>query len=116
MNHGAFASSQDHSHDEAKRIVLIVYILQATSFLVGVTYLVAAAINYLKWPLVADTWLEAHFRWQVNTFWFSLLWGVLGGMLMFVGVGYAILFANAVWVVYRIATGWLALNDNRPPV
>lgn len=114
MNHGAFATTDDYV--EAKRITLLVYILQAASFVVGITYPAAMVINYLKWPLVADTWLETHFRWQVNTFWFSLLWGVVGWLLVFIWIGYLVWVANTLWVIYRIAVGWLALNENRAPV
>jgi uncharacterized membrane protein len=114
MDHTPLPSSDIQSHGEAKRLALIVYILQAASFLIGVTYIIGVVINYLKWPEVAGTWVESHFRWQANTFWYSVLWGIVGGLTMFLFVGYAVLFANAVWIVYRIAVGWIALNENRP--
>jgi uncharacterized membrane protein len=38
----------------------------------------------------------------------------VGWLTSFVFIGYAILFANALWIVYRIVTGWLALSENRP--
>jgi uncharacterized membrane protein len=98
----------------AKRLARLVYALQAASFLVGITYFVAVFINYLKWPEVDGTWVDSHFRWQVMTFWYSLLWTVVGWLTSFVFIGYAILFANALWIVYRIVTGWLALSENRP--
>ena len=97
-----------------KRTTQLVYALQAASFIFGLTYFAAAVINYAKWPEVEGTWLESHFRWQVNTFWYSLLWGVLGVATVLLLVGYAILFANTVWVIYRIAIGWTALRAGRP--
>jgi uncharacterized membrane protein len=39
---------------------------------------------------------------------------VIGGVLVFVLVGFAILFAAAVWVIYRIVKGWLYLADGKP--
>jgi len=33
---------------------------------------------------------------------------------MFVLVGFAVWFAAAVWIIYRIVKGWLYLNDNKP--
>jgi uncharacterized membrane protein len=71
-------------------------------------------MNYVKKDEVAGTWLESHFRWQIRTFWFGLLWGVVGGLLAIVVVGFAVLFAAAVWIIYRIVKGWLNLNDNKP--
>jgi uncharacterized membrane protein len=63
---------------------------------------------------VAGTSLESHFRWQIRTFWFGLLWAVLGCLLLIVVIGFAVLFADAVWIIYRIVKGWLNLNDNKP--
>jgi uncharacterized membrane protein len=57
---------------------------------------------------------ESHFRWQIRTFWFSLLWGILGAILAYVLVGFGILFINYIWVIYRIVKGWLRLNDDKP--
>ncbi len=95
-------------------ITTLVYALQALAFFVGLTYIVALIINYVKLPDVAGTWLASHFRWQIRTFWFSLLWLVLGGVTLILVVGYFVWLANAVWVIYRIVKGWLSLNDRKP--
>ena len=99
---------------ELKTLTLLVYALQAAGFFVGITWIVAVVINYVKKEDVAGTWLESHFRWQIRTFWFGLLWGVIGGILAFVLVGFVILFADGVWIIYRIVKGWLKLNDGKP--
>jgi uncharacterized membrane protein len=97
-----------------KTLAMVVYALQAAGFFVGLTWIVAVVMNYVKKDDVAGTWLESHFRWQIRTFWFGLLWGVVGGLLVVVVVGFAVLFAAAVWIIYRIVKGWLNLNDNKP--
>jgi uncharacterized membrane protein len=61
----------------------------------------------------AGTWLESHFRWQIATFWWGLLWSVIGAILAFVLVGFIVLFADAVWIIYRIVKGWLRLAERR---
>jgi uncharacterized membrane protein len=99
---------------ELKTLTLAVYALQAAGFFLGITWIVAVVINYVKREEVAGTWLESHFRWQIRTFWFGLLWGVIGGILALVLVGFAILFADAVWIIYRIVKGWLNFNDGKP--
>ena len=99
---------------ELKTLTLAVYALQAAGFFLGITWIVAVVINYVKREEVAGTWLESHFRWQIRTFWFGLLWGVIGGILALVLVGFAILFADGVWIIYRIVKGWLNLNDGKP--
>jgi uncharacterized membrane protein len=97
-----------------KTLTTVVYALQALAFLNGITLIVAVIINYVKRDEVAGSWLESHFRWQIRTFWFGLLWGVIGFVLAFVVVGFAVLFAASIWMIYRIVKGWLTLNDGKP--
>jgi uncharacterized membrane protein len=97
----------------ARIVTLVVYVLQAASFLVGVTFIAAVIVNYVKRDDVEGTWLASHFRWQVRTFWYGVLWGAVGLVLTSVGVGYAILFAAMVWLIYRIAKGSLRLADGK---
>ena len=96
-----------------KTIATIIYALQAVSFLLGVTFIIAVIINYVKKSDVAGTWLESHFRWQIRTFWFALLWSIIGLIGAFFVIGYFLLIANAIWVIYRIVKGWLRLNDGK---
>jgi len=93
---------------------MVIYALYAASFLLVITAIVAIVINYVKKGDVTGTFLESHFRWQIRTFWFGLLWGVLGAIASLVIVGWFVLVANVVWIIYRIVKGWLLLNDNRP--
>jgi uncharacterized membrane protein len=97
-----------------RTLTMVVYGLQAAGFFIGLTWLVAIVVNYVKKDEVAGTLFESHFRWQIRTFWFGLLWGVVGTILAFVLIGFAVLLADAVWLIYRIVKGWLNLNDNKP--
>ncbi len=103
----------NQNNNAQKTITTVVYALQAASFLLGITYIVAIIINYVKKDDVRGTWLESHFRWQIRTFWFSLLWSAIGIIGIFFIIGYLLLIANALWVIYRIVKGWLRLNDGK---
>ena len=87
------------------------------SFLASVPSVVAVVINYVKRSAVRGTWLESHFRWQIRTFWFALLWYVVAllGIVSIVGVlpGLVILLVTSIWVVYRIIRGWWSLVNGR---
>jgi uncharacterized membrane protein len=67
----------DHKADERQLITIatVVYALQAAGFLFGITWIIAAIVDYVKRDDAAGTWLESHFRWQIRTFWWGLLWG-----------------------------------------
>jgi uncharacterized membrane protein len=110
----------------------LVYALHALSLLIGITTaatiigafvfgvpsIIAVVINYLKKDEARGTFLESHFRWQIRTFWFSLLWCVIAALLFvtIVGIPLALIvvFAAGIWAIYRIARGWLALRDRKP--
>ena len=98
----------------AKTFTTIIYALYAASFLVGITAIVGIVLNYVKKDDVAGTFLESHFRWQIRTFWFGLLWTVVGAITWIIIVGWFVLSANAIWIIYRIVKGWLRLNENKP--
>ena len=97
-----------------KQLTMVVYLLQALGFFVGITWLVAVIIDYVKRDEVKGTWLESHFRWQIRTFWWGLLWGAIGTVLVLVVVGWLVLAADTIWIIYRIVKGWLFLTENRP--
>ena len=96
-----------------KTITTVVYALQAALFFTGLSFVAATIVNYIKKPEVEGTWLESHFLWQIRTFWFSVLWWIIGFALVFVFIGYLVLLANAVWVVYRIIKGWMSLSEGK---
>ena len=88
------------------------------AFLVGWPSIIAVILNYLKRGDVAGTWLDSHFRWQIRTFWFCLLWALvaiaLGLTLIGLPLTFFILAVVTVWLIYRVVRGWLALNAGRP--
>jgi uncharacterized membrane protein len=91
------------------------------SFVFGLPSILAVVLNYARQPEVEGTWLQSHFRWQIRTFWYALLWmavaGVLSAPLMLVIVGFFTFYMAAVvvgaWVSYRVIRGWLALRAGR---
>ena len=97
-----------------KTITTVIYALNALSLFVGVSSIVAIIMNYVKLSDTRGTWLESHFRWQIRTFWYGILWAVVSFVLMFVMVGYVLLVAVGIWYIYRIVKGWLRLADNKP--
>jgi uncharacterized membrane protein len=97
-----------------KNLAMIVYALQAASLFTGsLTLFAGAIINYVRMEDVKGSWIESHFRWQTKTFWYSLVWMVIGGVSVIFLVGWAILLAVSIWLVYRLVKGWVYLSENR---
>ncbi len=105
--------NQFETDQNIKKYTYTVYILQALSFVVLFTALIGIIINYIKDEDVKGTWLQSHFIWQKKTFWYGLLWTLLGWMTMFIMIGYAVLGIAMIWLIYRVAKGWIYLVDGK---
>ena len=87
--------------------------------LVGIAGLIVA---YVKRDDAQGTWVASHFRWLIRTFWFSFLWGIVGGIVLIVlgivliGIPIALLiwFVASIWVIYRVIRGYLLFKDSKP--
>lgn len=89
-----------------------------TAFVTGWPSLIAVVLNYMKRGEARGSFLESHFRWQIRTFWFALMWVLLALLLAFSLIGIPLAFVlvagAGVWVLYRVVRGWLNLNERRP--
>ena len=109
-------------HARAAFIGIVSSAAVALQFVFGIPSIIAIVMNYVRVGEVRGTWLESHFAWQRRTFWFALLWVsivfvlslplflILIGFLTF-GVGVLLI---GLWVIYRVARGWLRLRDAQP--
>lgn len=90
----------------------------AGGFVFGLPSLLAVVLNYLKRGDVAGTWLESHFRWQIRTFWFTLLWLAVYGLFIITIIGipiaWLLIAILGLWVGYRVLRGWIALAGEKP--
>jgi uncharacterized membrane protein len=90
------------------------------AFLTGWPSIIAVILNYVYRSEVRGTWLASHFRWQIRTFWFGLLWVALCMVFVVATLGIGLLIAwlplgvVGVWFIYRIVRGWLRLIDSKP--
>ena len=89
-----------------------------TAFLSGWPSIIAVIINYVKRGDARGTWLDSHFGWQIRTFWYTLLWVVVAGLLILTVIGipvaWVLLICAGLWVLYRIIRGWIALAERKP--
>ena len=124
--------SNDGAPASLVTIAQVIYGLHALSIFIGLTSaitivgafvfgfpsIIAVILNYVYQHGTRGTYLESHFRWQIRTFWFAALWIVIGVMLFVTLIGiplaWIICIAAGVWVIYRVARGWLTLQDRKP--
>jgi uncharacterized membrane protein len=96
-----------------QQLALIVYLLYFAAYITGITALIGVIIAHIK-IADADQVLRSHYRFQIRTFWIGLLYLVVGAILAFAAIGFAILLWWFIWSLVRNVKGVLALNDNKP--
>ena len=117
----------------------ITYLLYVLSyFTAGLLWIVPIFMNYAKRCDAGNTWLATHFDWQIKTFWYSIVFFVIGvliitfalgsfgvsmfadsnniaiGSVLLASLGFIIMGFTFIWHLYRIVRGWIALTDGRP--
>lgn len=115
---GAVVRSPQAREDSLRKLTHILYALYAIFWLTGgITALIAIVINYVKRDDARGTLYESHFAWQIRSFWWSVVWTAVGGVLFATVVGIPFAFGAwavlSVWILYRIVKGWLYLNDSK---
>jgi uncharacterized membrane protein len=108
------ALNPDEKLASLKTLTTVIYALYALALFAGIGAIVAIVLNYIKREDVEGTWLESHFRWQIRTFWWSVLWCVVGAITWIILIGWIVWGVAGIWFIYRIAKGWLNLNDGKP--
>ena len=117
----------------ATLIVYALFAIAAIAGIVGHGFLVGAplftllgivgvVIAYVSRADARGTWLESHVSWQIRTFWWSLLWNVIGFLVLFtlgliligIPIAYLIWIATTIWVIYRLVKGYLMFKDSKP--
>nr|WP_296403939.1 hypothetical protein [Psychrobacter sp.] len=130
------SKEQEASLVRYNHITYLLYVL--SYFTAGLLWIVPIIMNYARRKQAENTWLATHFDWQIKTFWYSIVFGIIGTVLAVIGLGGlgigvfsassnmslgstalvvtgGIIFLFAfIWHIYRIVKGWIALSDNRP--
>ena len=92
---------------------MLVYILYLVSLLTGITALVGLIMAYIAQG-DADDVDASHYRFLIRTFWIGLLFSIIGGILMVVLIGFAILIFTLVWFIIRMVKGMGYANRGEP--
>jgi len=92
---------------------LVIYILYLVGFVIGITAIVGIVMAYLNRGK-AGGFVESHYTWQIRTFWIAILGFFISTILLFVGIGFLLGIAVAVWIIVRVVKGLMALQKNEP--
>ncbi|QNA88903.1 hypothetical protein G4G28_11140 [Massilia sp. Dwa41.01b] len=109
----------DRELDDAKQMARILYLVHGACLVLslGMLSFLPLIFNYIKRGETAGTMVQTHHSWMIRSFWYYVLWVVIGWILIFSIIG--LLFAWAVfplaivWKAYRLIRGFLDLNNNK---
>ncbi len=92
----------------------VIYILYLVSLVIGLTAVIGVIMAYVNRDNASD-WVQAHYRYQIRTFWIGMLYLVIASITMPVGIGYLLLLGWFIWLIVRCARGLSALDRRQPP-
>lgn len=98
--------------------LLVAYVLFCATFVTGFAGVAGVIVCHIKIGESGSEFLRSHYRWLIRTFWFTLLWAVVCGVLVASiilaivgGIGFGVLF---VWHLYRLIRGLINFSERRP--
>ena len=104
------------SQQSERLLVLVAYVLHLFGTVVGITSIAALILNYVRLNQYGEP-LSSHHRWMIRSFWWAVLWLVIGFVTTFLLIGWVICALAWLWYVYRHVRGLIALaNGESLPV
>jgi uncharacterized membrane protein len=106
-------SGERTSVEGDRTLVLVAYVLHLVGAIAGLTSIIGLIINYLKRGH-NEGLFDSHHSWMITSFWWALLWVVIGFITLFIVIGWPILFLAWLWYIYRHVRGLIALINGEP--
>jgi uncharacterized membrane protein len=111
--HMSMSIEHSTSVESDRTLAVVAYVLHLVGAVAGLTSIVGLVINYVKRDDY-DELFDSHHAWMIRSFWWALLWCVLGFVTIVILIGWAILFAVWLWYIYRHVRGLIALLNGEP--
>ena len=108
-------SSRAMSTHSSRTMALVAYVLHLFGAIAGLPSIIGLIVNYASrgsdsyWDVASN-----HHSWMIRSFWWALLWLVLGVLTWWLVIGWFICGIAWLWYVYRHVRGLVALVNNEP--
>jgi uncharacterized membrane protein len=109
----------DEATESHKSWLWWLYLMHGASlvFSLGALSFIPLILNYLKRDKTEGSFLRTHHSWQIRSFWWYIVWLLVGGALFMTIFGIPLagmVWLGAwVWKAYRLLRGFLDLDKNR---
>lgn len=102
------------SNSEVKNYVFIAYVTYALGWFIWFTPVVGVILAFIKRDEAQGSIYASHIDYLIKTFWVSLIGMVLGMLTILILIGWLILAATGIWLIYRVVVGLIKLNEDKP--
>jgi uncharacterized membrane protein len=109
----SYMSIERSSVESDRTLAVVAYALHLFGAIAGIPSIAGLIINYMKRDGY-DELFDSHHAWMIRSFWWAILWCVLGLVTLVIGVGVVILVLAWLWYVYRHVRGLIALINGEP--
>lgn len=99
---------------KARNISLVIYGMFGAGVPIFFFMIIGVAVSYFSRAKFIGTIAESHCKWQIRTFWWSLLLLFLGIATAFFGIGYLLIFLSAILICIRTVWGAIRLYHCLP--
>lgn len=99
--------------ENARSMVLVTYVLHLVGAIAGVTSIIGLVFNYLQRGKV-DLETATHHRWMIRSFWWAIVWIVVGFVTSWIVIGWFVLGGAWLWYVYRHVKGLIGWANEEP--
>lgn len=103
----------DSALKDQTNMVKIIYVLYLASLVVGITWVIGVILAHVYHGNAAEP-QRGHFQYQYRTFWIGLVYGAICMILAFIGIGFLLMLALAIWMIVRCAKGLMAISNGQP--
>lgn len=101
------------SVESERSLVLVAYVLHLIGSVTALPSIAALVLNYVKRRDTGSV-LGSHHDWMIRTFWWAVLWSIIGFILTLVFIGWLVLGLVWLWYVYRHIFGMIRLANGEP--
>ena len=109
----SYMSIERSSVESDRTLAVVAYALHLFGAIAAIPSIVGLIINYVKRDGY-DELFDSHHAWMIRSFWWAILWCVLGLVTFIIGVGVVILVLAWLWYIYRHVRGLIALINGNP--
>ena len=100
--------------ESAKNNALVSYVLMTIGIFTGIFWFIGAIWAMVKKEDAINTPYYDHYTNIVKTFWWGLLWAVIGFVTWMFFIGGFIVLIAGIWSIYRIIKGLARTTSNKP--